>query len=93
MAGNDREPIGRKGKSTHLAKTKGKQSRLSDDDYTDEDYDDDYEDEDAMPPVKKKELRAVARRKTSLTQASVKAVCPLFGGHGYLWRLSRSANS
>ena len=55
MAGNDREPIGRKGKSTHFAKTKGKHSRLSDDDYTDDDYDDDYEeDEEAMPPVKKK---------------------------------------
>jgi penicillin-binding protein 1B len=54
MAGNDREPIGRKGKSTHLAKTKGKHSRLSDDDYTDDGYDDDYEDEESMPPVKKK---------------------------------------
>ncbi|MCS3433151.1 bifunctional glycosyl transferase/transpeptidase [Klebsiella sp. BIGb0407] len=54
MAGNDREPIGRKGKSTHFAKTKGKNSRLSDDDYTDDDYDDDYEDEESMPPVKKK---------------------------------------
>lgn len=56
MAGNDREPIGRKGKSTHFAKTKGKNSRRSDDDYTDDDYDD-YEDEDAMPPVKKKKAK------------------------------------
>ncbi|WP_300002133.1 bifunctional glycosyl transferase/transpeptidase [uncultured Cedecea sp.] len=54
MAGNDREPIGRKGKSTHFAKTKGKNSRLSDDDYKDDDYNDDYEDEEPMPPVKKK---------------------------------------
>ena len=48
MAGNDREPIGRKGKPTRPAKEKVSRRRLSDEEY-DDDYDDDYEDEEPMP--------------------------------------------
>ncbi|MEH5670018.1 bifunctional glycosyl transferase/transpeptidase [Enterobacter cloacae] len=48
MAGNDREPIGRKGKPTRPAKEKVSRRRLSDEDY-DDDYEDDYEDEEPMP--------------------------------------------
>lgn len=48
MAGNDREPIGRKGKPTRLAKEKVSRRRLRDEDY-DDDYEDDYEDEEPMP--------------------------------------------
>ncbi len=48
MAGNDREPIGRKGKSTRPAKEKVSRRRLRDEEY-DDDYEDDYEDEEPMP--------------------------------------------
>ncbi|MHC9004687.1 bifunctional glycosyl transferase/transpeptidase [Enterobacter sp. P82] len=48
MAGNDREPIGRKGKPTRPAKEKISRRRLRDEDY-DDDYEDDYEDEEPMP--------------------------------------------
>lgn len=48
MAGNDREPIGRKGRPTRPAKEKGSRRRLRDEDY-DDDYEDDYEDEEPMP--------------------------------------------
>ena len=48
MAGNDREPIGRKGKPTRPAKQKVSRRQLRDDEY-DDDYDDDYEDEEPMP--------------------------------------------
>ena len=48
MAGNDREPIGRKGKPTRPAKEKVSRRRLRDEEY-DDDYDDDYEDEEPMP--------------------------------------------
>ncbi|MGN5573091.1 bifunctional glycosyl transferase/transpeptidase [Enterobacter sp. Lyrl_3] len=47
MAGNDREPIGRKGKPTRPAKEKVSRRRLRDEDY-DDDYEDDYEDEEPM---------------------------------------------
>ncbi len=46
MAGNDREPIGRKGKPARPAKEKISRRRLRDEDY---DYEDDYEDEEPMP--------------------------------------------
>lgn len=46
MAGNDREPIGRKGKPTRPAKEKVSRRRLRDEEY---DYEDDYEDEEPMP--------------------------------------------
>ncbi|HGL4532277.1 bifunctional glycosyl transferase/transpeptidase [Enterobacter roggenkampii] len=48
MAGNDREPIGRKGRSTRPAKEKVSRRRLRDEDY-DDDYEDDDEDEEPMP--------------------------------------------
>ncbi|WP_221345991.1 bifunctional glycosyl transferase/transpeptidase [Enterobacter cloacae] len=48
MAGNDREPIGRKGKPTRPAKEKVSRRRLRDEDY-DDDYEDEYEDEEPMP--------------------------------------------
>ncbi|HCM9595790.1 bifunctional glycosyl transferase/transpeptidase [Enterobacter bugandensis] len=48
MAGNDREPIGRKGKSARPAKEKVSRRRLRDEEY-DDDYEDDYEDEEPMP--------------------------------------------
>ena len=47
MAGNDREPIGRKGKPTRPAKEKVSRRRLRDEEY-DDDYEDDYEDEEPM---------------------------------------------
>lgn len=46
MAGNDREPIGRKGRPTRPAKEKVSRRRLRDEDY---DYEDDDEDEEPMP--------------------------------------------
>ncbi|MFZ5296371.1 bifunctional glycosyl transferase/transpeptidase [Enterobacter chuandaensis] len=48
MAGNDREPIGRKGKPARPVKEKISRRRLRDEDY-DDDYEDDYEDEEPMP--------------------------------------------
>ncbi|WP_449549343.1 bifunctional glycosyl transferase/transpeptidase [Lelliottia amnigena] len=48
MAGNDREPIGRKGKPARPAKEKVSRRRLSDEDY-DDDYEDDDEDQEPMP--------------------------------------------
>ncbi|HHA2011019.1 TPA: bifunctional glycosyl transferase/transpeptidase [Enterobacter mori] len=48
MAGNDREPIGRKGKPTRPAKEKVSRRRLRNEEY-DDDYEDDYEDDEPMP--------------------------------------------
>ncbi|EMF1895754.1 bifunctional glycosyl transferase/transpeptidase [Enterobacter roggenkampii] len=48
MAGNDREPIGRKGRPTRPAKEKVSRRRLRDEDY-DDDYEDDDEDEEPVP--------------------------------------------
>lgn len=48
MAGDDREPIGRKGRPSRPAKQKVTRRRVRDEDY-DDDYDDDYEDERPMP--------------------------------------------
>ncbi|SNY69262.1 bifunctional glycosyl transferase/transpeptidase [Enterobacter sp. CC120223-11] len=47
MAGNDREPIGRKGKPARPAKQKISRRRLRDDEYDDDDYDD--EEDEPMP--------------------------------------------
>ena len=49
MAGNDREPIGRKGKPSRPAKEKVSRRRLRD-----EDYDDDYEDDEDEEPMPRK---------------------------------------
>ncbi|MFC3189499.1 bifunctional glycosyl transferase/transpeptidase [Pseudocitrobacter faecalis] len=62
MAGNDREPIGRKGKPARPAKQKVSRRRLRDEDYND-DYDDDYEDDEPMPPRKGKGKGGKPRRK------------------------------
>ncbi|CAH6661673.1 bifunctional glycosyl transferase/transpeptidase [Pseudocitrobacter vendiensis] len=62
MAGNDREPIGRKGKPARPAKQKVSRRRLRDEDY-DDDYDDDYEDDEPMPPRKGKGKGGKPRRK------------------------------
>jgi len=48
MAGNDREPIGRKGKPSRPAKEKVSRRRLRNEE-RDDDYEDDYEDEEPMP--------------------------------------------
>ena len=48
MAGDDREPIGRKGRPSRPAKQKVTRRRVREEDY-DDDYDDDYEDEKPMP--------------------------------------------
>lgn len=48
MAGNDREPIGRKERPTRPAKEKVSRLRLRDEDY-DDDYEDDDENEEPMP--------------------------------------------
>ena len=68
MAGNDREPIGRKGKSTHLTNTRGNHSQRPDDD----DYDDDYEDEESMPPVKKSKAQGRKSKKFRLLMLLIK---------------------
>lgn len=47
MAGNDREPIGRKGKPSRPVKQSRRQ--LRDEEYDDDYDDDDYEDEEPMP--------------------------------------------
>ncbi len=52
MAGNDREPIGRKGKPARPVKEKVSRRRLREEEY--DDYDDDYDDEEPMPPRKGK---------------------------------------
>ncbi|MGX9740131.1 bifunctional glycosyl transferase/transpeptidase [Pseudocitrobacter corydidari] len=62
MAGNDREPIGRKGKPARPVKQKVSRRRLRDEDY-DDDYDDDYEDDEPMPPRKGKGKGGKPRRK------------------------------
>ncbi|AGB79631.1 penicillin-binding protein 1B [Enterobacteriaceae bacterium strain FGI 57] len=62
MAGNDREPIGRKGKPARPAKQKVSRRRLRDEEY-DDDYDDDYEDDEPMPPRKGKGKGGKPRRK------------------------------
>jgi len=48
MAGNDREPIGRKGKPARPAKQKISRRQLREEEYDDE-YDDDDEEDDSMP--------------------------------------------
>ncbi|MDE4080559.1 MULTISPECIES: bifunctional glycosyl transferase/transpeptidase [Enterobacter cloacae complex] len=62
MAGNDREPIGRKGKPTRPAKEKVSRRRLRDEEY-DDDYEDDYEDEEPMPRKGKGKGRKPRRKR------------------------------
>ena len=77
MAGNDREPIGRKGKPTRPVKQKVSRRRYEDDD----DYDDydDYEDEEPM--------------QTRLAMATAKTGYRFCRADRHLRRLSRSKNS
>ena len=49
MAGDDREPIGRKGRPSRPTKQKVTRRRVREEDYDDEYYDDDYEDEKPVP--------------------------------------------
>lgn len=60
MAGNDREPIGRKGKPARPGKQKVSRRRLREEDYDDEyedDYEDDYDDDDDDEPVPRKKVK------------------------------------
>ncbi len=54
MAGNDREPIGRKGRPGRPVNEKARRRRLRDEQYDDEYDDDDYDDEEPMPRKVKK---------------------------------------
>lgn len=65
MAGDDREPIGRKGKASRPAKQKVTRRRVRDEDY-DDDYDDDYEDEEPMPKKAKGKGNKPRRKHTWL---------------------------
>lgn len=65
MAGDDREPIGRKGKPSRPAKQKVTRRRVRDEDY-DDDYDDDYEDEEPMPKKAKGKGNKPRRKRTWL---------------------------
>ncbi|WP_313048430.1 bifunctional glycosyl transferase/transpeptidase [Atlantibacter subterraneus] len=60
MAGNDREPIGRKGRSSRPVKQKVTRRRLRDDEY--DDYEDDA-DEEPMPPRKGKGKKPQRKRR------------------------------
>lgn len=53
MAGDDREPIGRKGRPSRPTKQKVTRRRVREEDYDDEYDDDDYEDEDEKPVPRK----------------------------------------
>jgi len=61
MAGNDREPIGRKGRPARPVKQKVTRRRLRDDEYDDE-YDDD-DNEEPMPPRKGKGKKPQRKRR------------------------------
>ncbi|WP_312984904.1 bifunctional glycosyl transferase/transpeptidase [Atlantibacter sp.] len=61
MAGNDREPIGRKGRPSRPVKQKVTRRRLRDDEYDDE-YEDDA-DEEPMPPRKGKGKKPQKKRR------------------------------
>ncbi len=66
MAGDDREPIGRKGRPSRPTKQKVTRRRVREEDYDDEYDDDDYEDEDEKPvPRKGKGKGGKPRRKRS----------------------------
>ncbi|MFK3704238.1 penicillin-binding protein 1B [Raoultella sp. BIGb0138] len=65
MAGDDREPIGRKGKPSRPAKQKVTRRRVRDEDY-DDDYDDDYEDQEPMPKKAKGKGNKPRRKRTWL---------------------------
>lgn len=68
MAGNDREPIGRKGKPTRPVKQKVSRRRYEDDDY--DDYDD-YEEEEPM----RAKVRAKAKGVSLVANAAGYGCC------------------
>ncbi len=63
MAGDDREPIGRKGRPSRPAKQKVTRRRVREEDYDDDYDDDDYEDEKPMPRKAKGKGGKPPRRK------------------------------
>ncbi|PQH28621.1 bifunctional glycosyl transferase/transpeptidase [Raoultella ornithinolytica] len=66
MAGDDREPIGRKGKPSRPAKQKVTRRRVRDEDYDDDYDDDDYEDQEPMPKKAKGKGNKPRRKRTWL---------------------------
>ncbi|ASI57519.1 TPA: bifunctional glycosyl transferase/transpeptidase [Raoultella ornithinolytica] len=66
MAGDDREPIGRKGKPSRPAKQKVTRRRVRDEDYDDDYDDDDYEDQEPMPKKAKGKGSKPRRKRTWL---------------------------
>lgn len=66
MAGDDREPIGRKGKPSRPAKQKVTRRRVRDEDYDDDYDDDDYEDQEPMPKKAKGKGNKPHRKRTWL---------------------------
>ncbi|MFL7844601.1 bifunctional glycosyl transferase/transpeptidase [Raoultella ornithinolytica] len=66
MAGDDREPIGRKGKPSRPAKQKVTRRRVRDEDYDDDYDDDDYEDQGPMPKKAKGKGNKPRRKRTWL---------------------------
>ncbi|HGW2951904.1 TPA: bifunctional glycosyl transferase/transpeptidase [Raoultella ornithinolytica] len=66
MAGDDREPIGRKGKPSRPAKQKVTRRRVRNEDYDDDYDDDDYEDQEPMPKKAKGKGNKPRRKRTWL---------------------------
>ena len=66
MAGDDREPIGRKGKPSRPAKQKVTRRRVRDEDYDDDYDDDDYEDQEPVPKKAKGKGNKPRRKRTWL---------------------------
>ena len=66
MAGDDREPIGRKGKPSRPAKQKVTRRRVRDENYDDDYDDDDYEDQEPMPKKAKGKGNKPRRKRTWL---------------------------
>ncbi|HCJ06183.1 MAG TPA: bifunctional glycosyl transferase/transpeptidase [Raoultella ornithinolytica] len=66
MAGDDREPIGRKGKPSRPAKQKVTRRRVRDEDYDNDYDDDDYEDQEPMPKKAKGKGNKPRRKRTWL---------------------------
>lgn len=90
MAGNDREPIGRKGKPSRPVKQKVSRRQLRDEEYDDDYDDDDYEDEEPMPRKGKGKGRK-PRGKRGWFWLLVK-LSIVFGADRHLRRLSGPKN-
>lgn len=90
MAGDDREPIGRKGRPSRPTKQKVTRRRVREEDYDDEYDDDDYEDEKPVPR-KAKGKGGKPRRKRMAVAAGQAGDC-LRGADCRLWRLPRPEN-